>query len=471
MEWDEDDLAKTLSWLEQSNIDRYARERRLDPFATSMRDFDDVSADLRRLRDEVKPNRPDPEQRIVDLRGAALADTVRTALTPLGQYTLAGWERNDVASSAKEDELARHLILLAEAFRADHPLYRSFYEYWSEIRDRYSPFDLIHNWDALYTLNYLDYPRKGYSPGNLFHENSVPIQEIEFDLDELAEDEDERGQATDGAKRIKRAIQGKIPRGRHRATFCSALEIMVGGEASLKIILHRFGVPNKPRIWSVLNDNRKMTIREIAENYHLFQSMDDVNIPNHVQPEIFEEEYPETEGMDEEGELILPENIDFDNALVRFQSGKGHRSSSERQKSAAKTSKIDHMRKAFINKRIGDLGEEFAILFERWRLRERPDLQKQIHHISKENDAAGYDILSFEEDGTCRFVEVKSTMGALNTPFFVSAREIETAEVKKEGYVILRVFDLKVSPKCCEIRFPFDNIIELSPSSFVATFC
>ena len=37
-----------------------------------------------------------------------------------------------------------------------------------------------------------------------------------------------------------------------------------------------------------------------------------------------------------------------------------------------------------------------------------------------DGDGAGYDILSFETDGTERFLEVKTTVGYERTPFFIS---------------------------------------------------
>ena len=99
-----------------------------------------------------------------------------------------------------------------------------------------------------------------------------------------------------------------------------------------------------------------------------------------------------------------------------------------------------------------------------------PELCEKIQHVSKTDDSAGYDIASFEIDGTERYVEVKSTLGAMESRFFISANEIEVAKDKGECYVILRVCYLEKDPKCCEIRYPFDDTLELFASTYSANF-
>ena len=471
-----------LAWLEQASVDKYASDKRLDPFATSMRDFDDVSEDLRRLRNNLLPAKNDPPQRITDLRGAKLVDASITALSPLGQSTLLGWERHGVANSDIHDELARHLILLSEAVKASDPLYLSFLDYWFELRDRFSPFDLIDRWDALYTLNYLDHKRRGYRPGDHYHQEAEPIDELEFDLDDVAADNDGGNQAISGANRIKRAIEGKVPRGRHRATFCSALEVIAGGNDSFDIVVEHFGVPEQPRDWSTFDEDHKVTIRQIVEGYGLLEPTTKKDLDDYAgldflvqeQVEYIESVLDADDSVDEapvdDQQLILPENFAFQEAVVDLPKIRPSQPTVEGQEHAKKESKTDYIKKASVNKMIGDWGEEFAISFERWRLRDQPLLQEKIRHVSKEDDSAGYDIFSFESDGSPRLVEVKSTSGALDRPFFISARELETAEENKDKYVILRVFDLRDTPKCCEIRFPFKEVINLSPSTYLATF-
>ena len=457
MEWEGEELAKLLKWLEDAREGPYASERRLDPLATSMRNFDDVSEDLRQIRDGNPPKRKDPGQRVSDLRGAALVEVNQIALSSLGERTFSGWEHYGVANSDIDDELARHLILLTEANRLEVPLYRSLVEYWDKLTERFAGFDLIDNWSALYVLNYLDYPRNGYCPGDRYNQDTVSVEELRFDLVEIAQRRDGDEQSIEGAKRLKKAINGKIPRGRHRATFCSALEIISGGQGSMDVIFERFGIPKAPGTWSKLAEDRKATIGQIAGDYGCLELED-------KEPDVCDSV------VDDDEALVLPENMDFANALVGIPPRRVHRTRSGGETSTSKESTVNHVKRASVTKRIGDLGEEFAIRYERWRLREYPELRKQIDQVSKRDDSAGYDILSFEEDGSPRYVEVKSTVGSLTTPFYISAHELDTAEANEDGYVILRVFDLKGAPKCCEIRFPLEGSVDLSPITFIATF-
>jgi len=57
-------------------------------------------------------------------------------------------------------------------------------------------------------------------------------------------------------------------------------------------------------------------------------------------------------------------------------------------------------------------------------LRERggPELAKQVRHVSQETDIEGYDILSFDQNGTVRYIEVKATSAAnLSRGFYVKS--------------------------------------------------
>ena len=75
--------------------------------------------------------------------------------------------------------------------------------------------------------------------------------------------------------------------------------------------------------------------------------------------------------------------------------------------------KIDFVRLDAENRRLGGLGEEWALEFERRRLHDiekRPDLSKRIDWVSRaEGDGAGFDIRSFNGDESRRLIEVKTT--------------------------------------------------------------
>jgi hypothetical protein len=136
-------------------------------------------------------------------------------------------------------------------------------------------------------------------------------------------------------------------------------------------------------------------------------------------------------------------------------------------KSARKT---DYLKQAAANDDTGRLGEEFALAYEKFRLKDYPDLLRQLRHVSKEDDSLGYDIESRELDGSPRFVEVKGTFGPLETRFFLSSNEIDCAEKNGKSYVILRVSLNGKETKCCEIRPPLDEQLDLTPTTYSVKF-
>ena len=74
-------------------------------------------------------------------------------------------------------------------------------------------------------------------------------------------------------------------------------------------------------------------------------------------------------------------------------------------------------------------------------MRKHPDLLGKIRHVSKEDDSAGYDILSYKKNGEELYIEVKTTRGNKETPFYLSANEYETWENNTSKYVIYRVYE------------------------------
>ncbi|MFZ1338607.1 MAG: DUF3883 domain-containing protein [Paracoccaceae bacterium] len=116
------------------------------------------------------------------------------------------------------------------------------------------------------------------------------------------------------------------------------------------------------------------------------------------------------------------------------------------------------------------MGEEFAMRYEKWRLKSVTELAAKVVHVALDDDGAGFDIYSFDPDGTERFVEVKSTMGKAESLFFVTEAELRKAKQVGEKYVILRVFELAGDPKCVEIHYPFEGKIDLTAAIYAASF-
>lgn len=123
------------------------------------------------------------------------------------------------------------------------------------------------------------------------------------------------------------------------------------------------------------------------------------------------------------------------------------------------------------NRKLGEEGEEFAIDYEKYRLRThgRSDLVNKIVWTSREEgDGAGYDISSFNEDGTKRLIEVKTTNGFLRSPFYISRNELSVADANRDSWTLFRLYDFAREPKAFEIYPPIERHVELTATSFLA---
>jgi hypothetical protein len=135
--------------------------------------------------------------------------------------------------------------------------------------------------------------------------------------------------------------------------------------------------------------------------------------------------------------------------------------------------KFNPVERDFRNRRLGRDGEELVFHHERQRLKQldRPDLAKKIRWISEElGDGAGYDILSFDPSGKERLLEVKTTVGADVTPFYITRNELSLATELPDAFRLCRVFDFSAHPRMFELAPPLENFVHLSPLSYEASF-
>ena len=136
-------------------------------------------------------------------------------------------------------------------------------------------------------------------------------------------------------------------------------------------------------------------------------------------------------------------------------------------------SQRDYLAREARNQSLGLAGEEFVVQYERWRLIQRGHerLADRIEHTSRiRGDGAGYDVLSFEENGRERFIEVKTTAYAKETPFFISDGEISFANSHELEFRLYRVFEFRRAPRLFELRGRPDNHCRLDPTTYRASF-
>ena len=118
-------------------------------------------------------------------------------------------------------------------------------------------------------------------------------------------------------------------------------------------------------------------------------------------------------------------------------------------------SQRDYLAREARNQSLGLAGEEFVVQYERWRLIQRGHerLADRIEHTSRvRGDGAGYDVLSFEDDGRERFIEVKTTAYAKETPFFICDGELSFANSHELEFRLYRVFEFRMTPRLFELR-------------------
>lgn len=123
------------------------------------------------------------------------------------------------------------------------------------------------------------------------------------------------------------------------------------------------------------------------------------------------------------------------------------------------------------NQSLGNAGEELILRYEHerlWKLGQHR-LADRIEHVSRtKGDGLGYDIVSFEESGKERFIEVKTTRYGALTPFFASVNEVEVSESQKDFYHLYRLFNFSKEPQFFNLPGALRNTCQLSPINFIA---
>ncbi|QIF04808.1 DUF3883 domain-containing protein [Roseimicrobium sp. ORNL1] len=123
------------------------------------------------------------------------------------------------------------------------------------------------------------------------------------------------------------------------------------------------------------------------------------------------------------------------------------------------------------NRSLGAAGEEFVIQLEHRRLwiAGKHSLAERIEHVSKtKGDGLGYDILSFEESGKERLIEVKTTSFGQMTPFFLSRNELLASKALSDLYQLYRVFSFRKDPRLYTLRGSLQDCCELEPVNYSA---
>lgn len=131
----------------------------------------------------------------------------------------------------------------------------------------------------------------------------------------------------------------------------------------------------------------------------------------------------------------------------------------------------DYLAQEARNRSLGRAGEVFIAELEARRLHAagKKRLSARVEHIAAtQGDGLGFDVLSFEEDGRNRLIEVKTTSFGELTPFYVSRTELARSEADAAQYHLYRLFDFRDKPRLFSLPGAISGNCTLDPVSYLA---
>ncbi|WP_114277908.1 DUF3883 domain-containing protein [Thioalbus denitrificans] len=123
------------------------------------------------------------------------------------------------------------------------------------------------------------------------------------------------------------------------------------------------------------------------------------------------------------------------------------------------------------NQLLGGAGEQFVINFERARLIHagQEALADRIEQVSVTvGPSAGFDIHSFEVNGSDRFIEAKTTKYGKSTPFFITPSELRFSRDNASRYFLYRIFRFRTDPRLFALHGHLEGQCKLEPSQYMA---
>lgn len=144
---------------------------------------------------------------------------------------------------------------------------------------------------------------------------------------------------------------------------------------------------------------------------------------------------------------------------------------SDEESDDGQSSGVDYGEKQRLNEYFGKLAEDEALRCEKERLRRagREDLADVVNSVSN-NAHLGYDIASFNEDGSKRYIEVKAVRPHKKfAKFYLTQNELQKSRELQPNYYYYFVFQVKTKPyvKCIEASGLEERF--LRPSQYTVT--
>lgn len=142
----------------------------------------------------------------------------------------------------------------------------------------------------------------------------------------------------------------------------------------------------------------------------------------------------------------------------------------ERPRPFAARRAVDYLAMEARNSALGLEGERYVLGYERARLVHagKPNLADRIEQTSVEvGDGAGFDVRSYETDGSDRFIEVKTTAYGIYTPLYLSRNELRVSQEMDDRYHLYRAFQFRKSPRLFTVAGRLDKTLRLEPTQYV----
>jgi len=104
------------------------------------------------------------------------------------------------------------------------------------------------------------------------------------------------------------------------------------------------------------------------------------------------------------------------------------------------TLEVDYESQYKRKKEVGDAGEALVIQREVHLLQEA-GLSDLAEKVEKVPDWSGFDIQSYYPDGKDKLIEVKTTVGTIDRPFYLTANEVAIMQENPESYCLYRLYN------------------------------
>lgn len=138
---------------------------------------------------------------------------------------------------------------------------------------------------------------------------------------------------------------------------------------------------------------------------------------------------------------------------------------------------VDYVQKAKYQQRIGLAGEYMVLNYEKNKLKALKESNKlksnkTVEHISMtKGDSVGFDIKSYEENDVEIHIEVKTTEGGIDCPFYMSSNEVNYSKEQPGCYRLYRIYNFNPQERTGDLYIIKGNVtqeVELIAKTYVS---